>query len=437
MKRIYWILLTICVLAIIPRIFSVQWNIIPHSDIGGDAIAAASFVETQQLIASLEPDLRTPHFYPPGTNKNLLVAHPPLWPLLGSSVITLLALEPTQENAYFALQILSVLSGIGVIVLSAFLARKLWHNSAALMIALWLSLSYIMIDFSGNGAMYSLQAITYLVWILLAYSSLKPKAVWFGIINGIAYLVNHQSMILSIGSVILLALDSTTPWKIRCRNIAIVTIVTFVVASPWLIRNYLLYGDLFFSHAVNSTYIYTKAGIPYEDIDGRIYYILGIPERLSLFRHVFTLWIPYNMYYVARKLFILAPIIFFFFSFAWIDYLFSWKRIRPMLPILTVFVLHLLLSTAWPITKFRYFVPMMPLVFFIGLDQIYNLHLRERLRYAILSMTTVSILGLSYLTYQSIPTHTYYFDGAITNDPFKNRGEYNYMKDNGFIHEEE
>jgi hypothetical protein len=132
----------------------------------------------------------------------------------------------------------------------------------------------------------------------------------------------------------------------------------------------------------------------------------------------------------------MAPVVFFFFSFAWIDYAFDSKRRTKMLPVIIICVLHILIAAAWPITKFRYFVPLFPLVLYIGFDQIFAVSQSPRVRHSIIAVTTVCLITVSVLTYYAIPTHTYYYDGAITQDPFHARGEYNFMVDSGLIIED-
>jgi len=433
MKQFHWVLLCICVAALIPRIFSVQWNIIDHGDIKGDVTAAYSLITHHQLRTSDELDLSlTPDFIPPGIGRSLLVSHPPVWALLGAAALIVFQREPTFDNAFFALKILSVLCGLLVVVLTAVVGRRLFDTRTSLVIAFWIASSYLMIDYSGNGALYSLQTVTYFVWIIVAYKDMKSKPCALGVASGLGYLVNHQSMVLAAASVIVLLVTDRS-WKQKITDLVTVTLVTFAVASPWLIRNYRIFGDLFFSHAVNATYIYVKAAVPREIIDGREHFILGFFGHIEILRSMLMVWLPNNLYYIARKLFILAPVLFLFFSFACVDYVFSPQRRKIMLPIIALLVLHIFLSASWPVTKFRYFVPMLPLVFFVSVDQIRSLSFSPRVRDVLFGLITACILILSYMTYLSVPTHTYYYDGAITNDPFHGREEYNYLIRRGIL----
>ena len=100
---------------------------------------------------------------------------------------------------------------------------------------------------------------------------------------------------------------------------------------------------------------------------------------------------------------------------------------------LILFAAHFLVSAGWPITKFRYFVPLLPLVFILSLEAIEHLVPRFRTQTLLLSLISVSFVLTAALTFFSVPTHTYYYDGAITTDPFSGRGEWNYLKDNNLL----
>ena len=104
-----------------------------------------------------------------------------------------------------------------------------------------------------------------------------------------------------------------------------------------------------------------------------------------------------------------------------------------MLPILLLLTLHILLSAAWPVTKFRYFVPLLPLVFIISLEHLQSFHWSERSKNILLGATFAMILALSFLTYRSVPTHTYYYDGAITTDTFGGSEEMRFLEEHHLL----
>ena len=81
-------------------------------------------------------------------------------------------------------------------MLAYLLTKRLINQTAGLIIAGWLSISYLMIDYSANGAFYILQAALYLLWALVALKkNLKNKALYLGIITGFGYLINFQFII--------------------------------------------------------------------------------------------------------------------------------------------------------------------------------------------------------------------------------------------------
>ncbi|MSR86580.1 hypothetical protein EXS70_00165 [Candidatus Peribacteria bacterium] len=415
-----WLLLLVLVGAGILRGFSVSWNIVPHSDIEMDASAAASFARDGRLLKS---DTATTMEVPADL---YLAQHPPVMPILAGALTVARGAPAQYDNAYFSLRLVSMASGLLLILLGFLVGSRLLGHSAGLMIALWMALSYLLIDFSGNGALYSLQAAFYLLWVLATFlEHPRMKACAMGLAVALAYLTNFQSIVLLPASVCLLLLQGKT-WKMRCEQIALFFLVAAVGASPWLIRNQIIFGDAFRSHHVNNGYVLMKAGLGGD-------HVVTIFDWIDIVIGMLRVWIPNNLFYVARKLFILAPIAFVFFSFAWIDYLFSWKRFTKMSPILLLFVCHLLISVAWPITKFRFFVPMLPLVFLIAMEQLLSLPVKREQKLAWVGAITCSIAILSALTWNSIATHTYYFDGALTTDPFSGFQERDFMRTKGLL----
>ncbi len=425
-----WIGVPVVILAIVLRVLSVSWNTFPHADVSEDAHASATFLQTGSFIVEDQSSLvpGEPQWYDTAKfGGRLLTQHPFLWPLLGSSVTALLRWEPTMESTYAAFRLMSLLTGLGVLALTFFLTRKLLNQTAALTVTAWLAFSYLMIDYSGNGAFYSLQACLYLLWIWMAYrTDLRGQGMILGLIAGVAYITNFQSAILMPATFIVLALDSKRSRKEQIIQVGNAMAVFLLLAIPWHVRDYLTFGDAFFSGKVNGSYVLGKAGIEATMQDGFIRFPLTWDDRFTVLEAMFGTWLPNNLYYIARKLFILLPVAFLFFPYALIDYVFEKSRRNTLLPLLIILILHILLSALWPVTKFRYFVPMLPLVAIVCADQLW--HLRSALiRKVALTLTTVCIVFFSYLTFRSTPTHTYYYDGAITTDPFSTTGELDYL----------
>lgn len=422
--------------ATVLRVLSVGWNSFSHADVSEDAMASASFLQTSTFFTEPgglpRPD-EAPMYDLREAGGRLLTQHPFLWPLLGAGLTKTLGWPAEPAATFLAFRILSLLSGMALILCTYAVTRKLVHDEAAMGIAAWMTFSYLLIDYSGNGAFYVFQGTLYLLWILAAANIRSPRqGILLGLLCGIAYITNYQTLILVPCSIIVLCMMTERPWKDRLTHAGIAIGVFLVFAIPWHVRDYLTFGDPFFSSSVNASYVYGKAGIAPVIADGIARYSLTLSDKLVLIQTVLTTWLPNNLYYIARKLFILAPLAFPFFAFGLVEYLFSvrqnYKRIRPLIPLLLILAVHILVSAAWPVVKFRYFVPMLPLVLIVTMEYLYGLRISKTLQRSIVGTVLACILLLSWRTYLSVPTHTYYYDGAITTDPFSAPGEFDYVQ---------
>ena len=428
-------LFLILALALVPRLFSLTWNAVPHGDTEMDVRAARAIAAQGNLVIGEFARVEGPaYLYPPERTgyKELLIQHPPLWAALGAAVSAAAGID-----AYLALRILSVVAGMAVIVLASRFARIFVNEAAAIAVSAWLAASYLMIDFSGNGSLYMVQAGLYVVWLWTAVAGgvvgkQGTRAVLFGVLAGAGYLLNYQMIILLPASVILLLPGNGTV-AAKLARILVCAAVASLIVLPWFVRSAAVYGDPFFHQYWNLTYLYNKAGLE-KIFEGNVYrYELDAVQKASLLADMVLEWLPNNLYYAARKLFILAPVAFVVFCYGLIDYAFSLKRLRRVFPVLLLLALHSAISTLWPVVKFRYFAPMLPLVFLLALEHLYAVRLSERVRRILIDATLACIIVLSFFTYRAIPTHTYYFNGAITTDPFGGSEEMRFVESHGLI----
>ncbi len=427
-NRAHLCLFVILLLGFLVRMEAVRWNWFMHGDVIDDTSVTASLRDTGRLIAFTGPDNADPAVYPAqpstGTGGFPLKMHGPFLPMLGAAVTVVRGGSSSVADAFLSLRMLSLLLGTAIIWLTFLLASRLISPWAGVAAASWTAASYILIDYSGNGALYTLQAAIYLLWLLTALA--RPswlRTIFLGIIAGIGYLTNYQCMILVPAGILTLAFDRR-PWKQFFLHAALLIAIAGVIVLPWFIRSSLVFGDAFYHQKWQMRYIYMKTGTLIPD-KGVI--ALSVRDALGILHSVFTVWIPYNVYYAARKLFILAPIAFFFFAFGLIEMAFAPKRLWKFRSVLLLMVLHMLLCTAWPVWKFRFFVPLLPLVFILALEQIWQFS--PRWRQISVSATLVAILIISVLTYRAIPTHTTYYDGALTQDPFHGSEERTFLRD--------
>lgn len=428
MRRTTLVLSGILLLGFLVRVEAVRWNWFMHTDIAGEATVSASFHRTGRLLTFNMPSFADPAgFVLPVTDAGEpLMHHGPLWPMLGAALTAVRGGQPTIPDAYLSLRILSLLSGMLIVFLSFLVASRVLDDTAGLAAAAWTAASYILIDYSGNGAFYSLHAVIYLLWILVALApSSFRRTLLLGALAGIGYLVNFQCIILVPSGLIVLLTSQTRPWKRLLLHMSLLVGVWIVIAAPWLVRNAILFGDPFYSHTWQMQYVYTKAGLS-SPTGGLIR--PGFQDRVDILAGILRVWLPDNLYYVARKLFILAPFAFFLFSFGLVDLLFSPKRLRRIAPILVLLTLHLVIFASWPIWKFRFFVPLLPLVFILALEELWHLPLRSTWRHVCIGATSCALIVLSILMYRATPTHTTYYDGALTQDAYHGSEEMGYLR---------
>jgi len=411
------------------RIGSLAWNNFPHGDVVTDVKAGVSLMTQGNF--TIGPYPKSPEttflFDIARTDGNeVLTQHPPLLMLLGAGIASIFQIESTEQGIFLSYRLLTLFFGMGALVIIYRIARFIAGEKGALWVALWSACSYLLMDFSGNGSLYMLQTFAYLLWVDVAFGRHRFSHALLGCMTGIAYMVSFQSIILFPAGLLIIAFHNDRPIHRRSYDALIFLSVASLVVLPWLLRNYFLFGDPFFSHYVNQTYVYNKADMPFAVIDGIVHYTMSFVDRLALLRSITLHWFPNNLYFIARKLFILAPLAFLFFCYAFIDYLYDHRRLMRALPIVVVLVLHFGISAAWPVTKFRYLVPILPFVFIIAAEHIQAVC--RMYRTAVFGLTTLLIVWLSLLTYKQIPTHTYYYNGAITEDAFSGSEELDYIR---------
>lgn len=418
-------LLAIVLLGFLVRAQAVRWNWFMHGDVIDDASVTASLHRDGRLLAFTGPDTADPSLYPaqPDSGGIPLKMHGPLMPVIGAAVTLIRGGSSGIADAFLSLRFVSLLSGVLIIWLVSVIVSRLIGQWAGVAAAAWTAASYILIDYSGNGALYTAQAAIYLLWLLTAlYKPSWQRTMLLGIISGVGYLVNYQCMILIPAGILTLACDQR-PWRRFLLHAVLLLAISGLIVAPWFIRSSILFGDPLYHQKWQMRYVYIKTGIQIPE-DGVI--SVGFRDILGILHSVFTVWIPYNLYYAARKLFVIAPIAFFFFSFGLIEMAFSPERMRKFRPVIILLALQVLLYATWPVWKFRFFVPLMPFIFILALEQIWRFPPRWRRISA--SATLTAIIIIAVLTYNALPTHTTYYDGALTQDAYHGSEERTFLK---------
>jgi len=402
------------------RLQSFRYNIYLHGDINVDCAVAESIANNGNMIVPFPG----PHYYPISKFGfgYPLDQHAPLWPIIGAIVYLV------TKDCFAALKIISLISGVLLIPASFVVFRKLFNVDAARLAAVCVTFSYLMIDFSGNGSLYMLEA---LLFLLFAFFASAPAKVidWavLGFIAGISYLLNYQTIVILLALII--AYFATLRREAFCkehyRKLLLAFLVALLVVSPWFLRNYFIFGTPLFN--VNLNYVYGKLGIPQhiKTIGDNIVveWLWDEVSYLTILK-TFLAWTGHNFYYMARKLFVLTPLIFVFSILGFFKLLNHTlkKRKRDCWGFIPLLLFYSSICAVWPIVKFRYFVPLLPLILGLGGYYISQLESAKYKLYSSLACV-FGVIFFSALTFLSIPSRTYYYDGAITTDPFGVRGE--------------
>lgn len=406
------------------RCYSFSWNQLPHGDTIDDRAAAISFIRDKTLRIGPPSDAPFAYSLKQGM---FLDQHPPLWSVAGA--LLTVASGGVISDPFVAFKILSLASGLALILFLYALSKKLINTKAALAAAAFASASYLLIDYSANGAFYSFQAVLYLCWALVALRQRPGDAkqiFYFAAVSAAGVMTNYQAILLFPATVIFLLAAKVTGWNQRIKMILFFAALFLIFVSPLAIRNMRTFGSPWYS--INLLYVYDKAGIRPSAANGVITYYLHANDYILLFKRMFGYWMPYNFYYLNRKLFILAPGLFILFAYAMVDYIFSRGLFWKMFPVLLLVVFHSLISIAWPVMKFRYFVPMVPFVFLIGVEFAYRAIPLRACRYGVLAASFLVLVWFSFAAHRSVPSHTYYYDGAITTDSFGKQGELEWFR---------
>ncbi len=401
-------LFVLMLFAFLPRLAAFQYNTLPHGDIHLDYAAAWGLLEEGALFlplithhSYLEAQLEAG--YP-------LDQHAPVWPVLGALGAGL------TGDIYLAFKAISLLAGWLIILLSFFFFRKSFDETSAWIAATCIAISYLLIDYSGNGSLYSLHALLFLMILLIFRSDRGLNCAWAGILSGLAYLLNYQAGII-FPAVILVFLSSLRKEE-RRRPLLLHLVIylgsALMILLPWFIRNFQLFGSALFS--TNSDYLLQNLGVASRIllVDGHLLQQWDWQnfQLLNGFGNV-AAWLVRNLGYFILRILVLAPLLSFFtFSGwrAWYKQVKSKPSNETHLLFMLLLLLHLFISIAWPVFKFRYFVPLLPL--WIGLGA-YGLStaLRGSLWFkTALAATIVCFLLVGTVTYLRVPSHTNYYD---------------------------
>lgn len=420
------------IFAVVSRYQAIAWNKPYFHDNFLYANAAQSLAERGDFKVSTTYISGIPHEYSVAEKGGEYLDHNPMWPILGALVIWVKNIDGFAATAF-----LSFISGLGVLALVYLVGAKLGGKHTGGLAFLGCLFSYILIDFSGNGSFYIFQAFLYLLFIYLAWEFTgKKRVIALGIVTGISILVVQQSITLIFAYLVYLILFERKDLKTTVLSTLLFLSIIALCSLPWAIRNHYALGAFF--PPADTYYVWDKLGVSKEVTGDVTRYLISSQTYLQLVKTELTTWFPNNSYYINRQLFILTPVFYSAALLLFCEALFC-KWLRKLSPdelkkiafLGMVLGFHIAISAAWPITKFRYFVSMVPLVTIAGayymnsfLERLTVLWFKKYCQFA----AVISVVILSILTYYRSPSHTFYYGGVLTTDPFGQNGEVDYVQ---------
>ncbi len=218
------------------------------SRINGDYVESAGDNYTYELLAesvfSSHPFKLNVDFNPsapPGLNYQQQKL-PPLYPVL-LALAHILFGRGMPVNFYFT-SLLGVLCALPVF----FIGKLLWSKQVGLLSALvTLMMPALRITSIGglNAPLFTFLSLWALYW-LLAFIK-KPaadKMISAGVFAGLAFLTDYTGILLAAVGVLVILKKKSEPAKSKERliDLALFSVATILIVSPWLARNFLLFG---------------------------------------------------------------------------------------------------------------------------------------------------------------------------------------------------
>jgi 4-amino-4-deoxy-L-arabinose transferase-like glycosyltransferase len=392
------------------RLAAFVWNDLPHGDVFLDEAAAWSLRNQGRLAIPFVAPRPYPsaHFgfgYP-------LDQHAPLWPVMGALGALLVG------EGFLALKLFTLVFGTALIPAAYSAFCRPFGAGPALCASAGVAFTYVLVDYAGNGSLYILQALLFLLFIRLAAEPARRlNALLLGVLTGLAYLLNYQAVVL-FGALAGLYLVQTDWRRLFARpepQLWIALAAALAVVTPWLIRNTLVFGSPFYS--TNLGFVLSELDVPAhisQSGDSLIirpvwigYDFTALPARVAG-------WVLRNLGYFAVRILILAPFVSAFLLPGSIHLLrqargSKWSAALAE-PLLLLPALYLASACLWPVFQFRYFVPVLPLVSGLGFYGLSQTVRAPRFRRCAFALCFVALLVVDVVTFLRVPSHTNYYD---------------------------
>jgi len=324
--------------------------------------------------------------------------HAPLWPLLGALPAWLLG------DAFSGLRLLSLLLGCLLLPLVAASAERLLESlprvpaglpaAAAALVAA----SFLAIDASANGSLYTAQALLVLL-LVEALAAARPSLPGLGVLLGALLLLNHQCAVLLPVPLLVLCAGAQPGRRLAGVGLGVLVAgVALLLQLPWWWRNAQVFGSPFFS--VNDIYFLYRAGVPahFELQQGVPLWRFDSGLDLGLMLSAGSGFLLPNLLYLLATGLLLWPVLLALSLVGALPLLGEALRTRDrrLLALLCCTALLAGVALLWPATKLRYLVCLLPLVVLLGVRTLARSPGRTERRLALLLGT--AWLGLLVLT---------------------------------------
>ena len=250
---------------------------------------------------------------------------PPLYHMITAFVYSVFNIF-SNDTANFAIKFVSPIFGIAALMLSFLTIKKLFNSKIAFYSILFLAFIPIFLDYSIFSYVESTMAFFV---ILSIYLMVNDKVAYSGIAAGLSILAKlNGAFVLPV--LIFILYRKFGSKKAFYRNVVIVIGLSLLIASPWLLRNWMLLGNpiwpflnfAFDGYEARSFSSFNLNNIIDPDLYAFTYMgIFGVPD--GNYRTLAMVNLPY-----FRILFFIWMAGTFIFSFPFIAGIFNFKNIR-------------------------------------------------------------------------------------------------------------
>jgi 4-amino-4-deoxy-L-arabinose transferase-like glycosyltransferase len=340
--------------ALIARLLALLWNDRLFGDVNLYALVARQWTQSSRLDYPLKFDYFDPAPYLALTSP--VSQHPPAWSWLAG----LLTRYGGLPDAFAALQLLSLLGGLAVVVLGTLIARRIAGDRCAFWTGLLLALHPLLVDFSANGSPYIAVAAGTLAVALAVVSPDRPawtRALLAATGAAAAWNFHGVGLLLIPAGFIALALAPS-----RDRRLPL--LATYILATALLVAPLIAWNLQQFGKPVHSTstfYILGKLGlVSLANDSAGIHHLTTAPGWTHVFPYValalkssllFLLHLSLETGFAGLAFAALGTFVF----------LRSGDR-RTAFALLVITLALALPCLGWPEFKYRFLVLLLPLV---------------------------------------------------------------------------